>query len=85
MFVITMYFEGLKEDWFCQLGHPRKIKDLLTYLLTKLTALLKLPGLKLEYDFLAFIVSSVRVTEEDWLSETDLSGPPYFFWVFSQL
>ena len=34
MFVITMYFEGLKEDWFCQLGHPRKIKNLLTYLLT---------------------------------------------------
>ena len=33
MFVITMYFEGLKEDWFCQLGHPRKIKNLLTYLL----------------------------------------------------
>ena len=32
MFVITMYFEGLKEDWFCQLGHPRKIKNLLTYL-----------------------------------------------------
>ena len=31
MFVITMYFEGLKEDWFCQLGHPRKIKNLLTY------------------------------------------------------
>ena len=37
MFVITMYFEGLKEDWFCQLGHPRKIKNLLTYLLTLLT------------------------------------------------
>ena len=36
MFVITMYFEGLKEDWFCQLGHPRKIKNLLTYLLTKI-------------------------------------------------
>ena len=34
MFVITMYFEGLKEDWFWQLGHPRKIKNLLTYLLT---------------------------------------------------
>ena len=27
-------FEGAKEDWFCQLGHPRKIKNLLTYLLT---------------------------------------------------
>ena len=27
-------FEGPKEDWFCQLGHPRKIKNLLTYLLT---------------------------------------------------
>ena len=25
-------FEGPKEDWFCQLGHPRKIKNLLTYL-----------------------------------------------------
>ena len=34
MFVITMYFEGLKEDWFCLLGHPRKIKNLLNYLLT---------------------------------------------------
>ena len=34
MFVITMYFEGPKEDWYCQLGHPRKIKNLLTYLLT---------------------------------------------------
>ena len=32
MFVITMYFEGSKEDWYCQLGHPRKIKNLLTYL-----------------------------------------------------
>ena len=30
MFVITMCFEGLKEDWFCQLGHPRKTKNLLT-------------------------------------------------------
>ena len=38
MFVITMYFEGLKIDWFCQLGHPRKIKNLLTYLLTYLSA-----------------------------------------------
>ena len=27
-------FEGPKEDWFCQLGHTRKIKNLLTYLLT---------------------------------------------------
>ena len=33
MFVITMYFEGPKEDWYCQVGHPRKIKNLLTYLL----------------------------------------------------
>ena len=32
MFVITMYFEGPKEDWYCQLCHPRKIKNLLTYL-----------------------------------------------------
>ena len=31
---------------------------------------------------MAFSVSSVRVTEEDWLSETDLSGPHYFFWTF---
>ena len=37
MFVITMFFEGLKEDWFCQLGHPCKFKNLLTYLLTLLT------------------------------------------------
>ena len=28
--------------------------------------------------FLAFIASPFRVTEEDWLSETDLSGPPSF-------
>ena len=34
MFVITMYDEGPKEDWYGQLGHPRKIKNLLTYLLT---------------------------------------------------
>ena len=34
MFVITMYFKGLKEDWFCHWDHPRKIKNLLTYLLT---------------------------------------------------
>ena len=34
MFVITMYFEGPKEDLYCQLGPPRKIKNLLTYLLT---------------------------------------------------
>ena len=26
-------FEGPKEDWLCQLGHPRKIKNLLTYYL----------------------------------------------------
>ena len=24
--------QGPKEDWLCQLGHPRKIKNLLTYL-----------------------------------------------------
>ena len=30
MFVITMYFEGPKKDWYYQLGHPRKIKNLLT-------------------------------------------------------
>ena len=33
--------------------------------------------------FLAFIASSFRVTEEDCLSETDLSGPPSFFSMFS--
>ena len=27
-------FEGPKEDWYSQLGHPREIKNLLTYLLT---------------------------------------------------
>ena len=32
-----------------------------------------------ELKFLAFIASSSRVTEEDWLSETDLSGPRSFF------
>ena len=31
---------------------------------------------------MAFIASSFRVTEEDWLSETDLSGPHSFFWMF---
>ena len=43
MFVITIYFEDPKEDWYCQLLYPRKIKNfltlltyLLTYLLTKL-------------------------------------------------
>ena len=35
--------------------------------------------------FLAFIASSLRVTEEDWLSEADLSGPSSFFWMFSLL
>ena len=33
MFVITMYFEDPKVDWYCQLGYPRKMKNLLTYLL----------------------------------------------------
>ena len=33
--------------------------------------------------FLAFIASSFRGTEEDWLSETDLSGPPSSFRMFS--
>ena len=41
--------------------------------------------LKLPYDCLAFIASSFRVTEEDRLSETDLSGPPSFFLMFSLL
>ena len=31
---------------------------------------------------MAFTASSFRVTEEDWLSETDLSGPHFFFWMF---
>ena len=31
---------------------------------------------------MAFTASSFRVTEEDWLSETDLSGPRSFFWKF---
>ena len=35
--------------------------------------------------FLAFIASSFRVTKEDWLSKTDLSGPPSFFLMFSLL
>ena len=39
--------------------------------------------LKLQYDFLAFIASSFRVTEEDGFSKTDLSGPPSFFWLFA--
>ena len=41
--------------------------------------------LKLQYLSLAFIASSFRVTEEDLLFETGLSGPPYFFRVFSLL
>ena len=49
MFVITMYFEGLKEDWFCQLGHPRKIKNLLTYLL-KITLVMKDQSLQCRLD-----------------------------------
>ena len=32
------------------------------------------------YDLLAFIASSFRVAEENWLSKIDLSGPPSFFW-----
>ena len=37
--------------------------------------------------FMAFtaIASSFRVTEKDWLSETDLSGTTSFFWMFSLL
>ena len=31
---------------------------------------------------MAFTASSFRVTEEDWLSETDLSGPHSFFGIF---
>ena len=31
---------------------------------------------------MAFTACSFRVTEEDWLSETDLSGPHTFFWMF---
>ena len=31
----------------------------------------------LKDDFVAFIASSFRVTEEDWLSERDLSGPTH--------
>ena len=37
------------------------------------------------YDFLAFIASSFRVTEEDLLSETDLSGPLSFFECFTAI
>ena len=29
--------EGPNEDWFCQLGHSRKIKNLLTYFTYLLT------------------------------------------------
>ena len=43
MFVITTYFESPKEDWYCQLGHPRKIKNLLTYLLTKMVEIIQCP------------------------------------------
>ena len=47
MFVITMYFEGPKEDWYCQLSHPPKIKNLLTYLLTLLTLIVVLSEIML--------------------------------------
>ena len=43
-------FEGPKEDWFCQLGHPRKIKNLLTYLLTYLTRLQRIMHSKVMAD-----------------------------------
>ena len=32
--VIFGFLEGLMEDWFHQMSNPRKIKNLLTYLLT---------------------------------------------------
>ena len=35
--VICGFLEGLMEDWFHQMSYPRKIKNLLTYLLTLLT------------------------------------------------
>ena len=34
--VICGFLEGLMEDWFHQMSNPRKIKNLLTYLLTYL-------------------------------------------------
>ena len=37
---------------------------------------------KLQYIIMTFSASSFRVTVEDWLSETDLSGPCSFFWMF---
>ena len=37
------------------------------------------------WENLAYIASSFRVTEEDRLSEIDLSGPPSLFWMFSLL
>ena len=37
---------------------------------------------KLQYIIMALSASSFWVTEEDWLSETDLSDPHSFFWVF---
>ena len=43
---------------------------------------LKKAVLKLQYIIMAFTASSFRVTEEDWLSETDPSGPHSFFWMF---
>ena len=33
--VICVFLEGLMEDWFHQMSNPRKIKNLLTYLLTR--------------------------------------------------
>ena len=40
-----------------------------------MTSMLKL---EIQYGFMAFIASLFRVTEEDCLSETDLSVPPSF-------
>ena len=40
---------------------------------------------KVQYDFLAFVANSFSVSEEDWLSETDLSDPPSSFRMFSLL
>ena len=59
MFVITMYFEGPKEDWYCQLGHPGKIKNLLTYLLTETAGPLSTVGSVLS---LAFGSSHIRLS-----------------------
>ena len=42
--LLLLCFEGPTEDWYSQLNHPHKIKNLLTYLLTYSSNSLALPN-----------------------------------------